>query len=63
MKDRFLKSKGLRGMAGGLLAAIILLLVFLVLPIVAGQSPTAAISEGGFTVGGGFGTHQVGAYY
>jgi len=62
MKDRFLKSKGLRGMAGGLLAAIIVLIVFLVVPILAGQGLTAKISEGGFTVGGSFGINQVGAY-
>jgi len=52
----------LRGMASGLLAAIIVLIVFLVVPIIAGQGPTAKISEGGFTVGGSFGINQVGAY-
>ncbi len=62
MKNRFLKSKKLQGIAGGLLAAIILLLVFLVLPVIAGESPTAAISEGGFTTGGGFGTQSACAY-
>jgi hypothetical protein len=62
MKDRFLKSKMLRGMAGGLLAAIIVLIVFLVVPIIAGQGPTALISEGGGSVGGSFGINQVGAY-
>ena len=54
MKARFLKSKKLQGMAGGLLAAIVLLLLFLVLPAIARENPTAAISEGGFTIGGGF---------
>jgi uncharacterized membrane protein YjfL (UPF0719 family) len=62
MKDRFLKSKMLRGMAGGLLAAIIVLIVFLVVPIIAGQGLTAKISEGGGSVGGSFGIQQVGAY-
>ena len=62
MKDRFLKSKMLRGMGGALLAAIIVLIVFLVVPIMAGQGPTAKISEGGGTVGGSFGIQQVGAY-
>jgi len=62
MKDRFLKSKMLQRIGGALLAAIIVLIVFLVVPIIAGQSPTAKISEGGFTVGGSFGINQVGAY-
>lgn len=62
MKERFLRSKKLQGIGGGILAAIILLIVFLVVPIMAGVGPTAEISEGGSTVGGGFGIHQVGAY-
>ncbi len=62
MGNRFLKSKKLQGTAAGILAAIVLLLVFLVIPIVASESPTALISEGVGTVGGGFGTHLVGAY-
>lgn len=62
MKDRFLKSKGLQGIVGALLAAIIVLILFLVVPIIAGQGPTAEISEGGGSVGGSFGIHQVGAY-
>jgi hypothetical protein len=59
MKERFLKSKKLQGIGGAVLAAIILLIVFLV---VAEGSPTAELSEGGATVGGGFGIHQVGFY-
>jgi hypothetical protein len=58
MKARFLKSKKLQGMAGGLLAAIVLLLVFVVLPATARENPTAAISEAGSTIGGGFGQHN-----
>jgi hypothetical protein len=55
MKERFSKSKKLRGLAGGILAAIILLILFLVLPAIASENPAAAISEGGFSAGGGFG--------
>ena len=62
MKDRFLKSKMLQRIGGALLAAIIVLIVFSVVPIIAGQGLTAKISEGGFTVGGSFGINQVGAY-
>jgi len=62
MKDRFLKSKGLQRIGGALLAAIIVLIVFLVAPIIAGQGLTAKISQGGGTVGGSFGINQVGAY-
>lgn len=61
MKERFLKSKKLQGIGGAVLAAIILLIVFLVVPLIAG-GPTAEISEGGATVGGGFGIHQGGFY-
>ena len=62
MKARFLKSKMLRGIGGALLAAIIVLIVFLAVPIIAGQGPTAKISEGGGSVGGSFGINQVSAY-
>ena len=62
MKERFLKSKKLQGIGGAVLAVIILLIVFLVVPLVAGGSPTAEISEGSATVGGGFGIHQGGNY-
>jgi hypothetical protein len=53
MKERFLKSKKLQGLAGGSLAGIIVLLLFLVLPAIARENPTAAISEAGSTTGGG----------
>ena len=58
MKAQFLKSKKLQGITGGILAAIILLLLFLVLPAIARENPTAAISNGGFTTGGGFGLND-----
>jgi hypothetical protein len=62
MKERFLKSKKLQGIGGAVLAAIILLIVFLVGPLIARGGPTAELSEGGATVGGGFGIHQGGFY-
>lgn len=62
MKEQFLKSKKLQGIGGAVLAAIILLIVFLVVPLLAGGGPTAELSEGDATAGGGAGIHQGGTY-
>ena len=56
----FLKNKKLRGVMGALVASIIVWIVFLVLPAIAG-SPTAQVSTGSATVGGGASIQQ--GYY
>ena len=53
----FLKTKKLKVIGGATLAAIIILIVFLVLPVVA-VGTTAEFSLGGATVGGGAGVRQ-----
>jgi len=55
MQERFLKSKRLQAIAGTLLAAIILLLVFVVVPAMAGGGVNPEVSQGGATGGAGFG--------
>lgn len=52
MKERFLKSRRLQVITGTLLAAVILLIVFLVVPAMAGGSVNAEVSQGGGTAGG-----------